>query len=109
MQKVGLKNGEIVLTFVSPQLGARHADELHKLTARTGYPIRLYENPMQNIILDRAKSLIRQAGWAVRKGPGIHTDRGEVSVKLMDDVPDNEIVSLSSQLEEHTGYRLVVR
>ncbi len=109
LQKAGLKDGEIVLTFVSPQVGARYADELAALAAKTGYPLRLHEHPMQNVILDEARALLRAAGWTVSKGPGIHTDRGEVSVKLVDPVSATDATRLSDQLEVATGYRLVVR
>jgi hypothetical protein len=109
LQKAGLKNGEIVLTFVSPQVGARYADEMAALAAKTGYALRLHENPMQNVILDEARALLRSAGWTVSKGPGIHTDRGEVSVKLVDPVSAADATRLSDQLETATGYRLVVR
>jgi uncharacterized protein len=109
LQKAGLKGGEIVLTFISPQVGARYTNEMADLTRETGYPLRLHENPMQNMILDEARALLRSAGWVVSKGPGIHTDRSEVSVKLVDPVSATDATRLSDQLEAATGYRLVVR
>ncbi|MEL6271405.1 MAG: MBL fold metallo-hydrolase, partial [Chloroflexota bacterium] len=99
LQKVGKKGDELVLTFVSPQLGARYTDEIEALVEVTGYAMRVHDYPMQNIILDLARSLTRQAGWSVRKGPGIHTDRGEVSVKLTDPVTDEEVTELSDTLD----------
>jgi hypothetical protein len=109
LQKVGLKNGELVLTFVSPQIGARYTDEMAALSQQTGYPMRVYENPMQNIILDTARSLLRKTGWTVQKGPGIHTDRGEVSVKIAEPIDQNELERVSDALEQETGYKLVLR
>ncbi|MEM6529149.1 MAG: hypothetical protein AAF653_12705, partial [Chloroflexota bacterium] len=109
LQKAGKKGDEIVLTFVSPQLGARYTAEIAELSQLTGYGMRIHDYPMQNIILDLARSLTRRAGWSVRKGPGIHTDRGEVSVKLTDPVTDEEVAELSDTLEKETGYKLVIR
>lgn len=109
LQKAGLKNGEIVLTFVSPQVGARFADDIAALSQRTGYPMRLHEQPMQNIILDTARSLLRTGNWTARKGPGIHKDRAEVSVKLVEPISEDELERLSDALEQETGYKLVVR
>ncbi len=109
LQKAGSKHGEIVLTFISPQVGARHTEEITALAQQTGYAMRIHEYPMQNIIMDEARALLRRAGWNVRKGPGIHTDRGEVSVKLADPVDDEEVTRLSNELETATGYRLVIR
>lgn len=109
LQKVGLKQGEMVLTFISPQVGERYPEVIAALAHETGYPMRLHPNPMQNLILERAKALVRDAGWDVRKGPGIHTDRGEVSVKLDSMVNDDAVAVVSGELEQLTGYRLVVR
>ncbi len=111
LQKAGVKNGTMVLTFISPQLGARYTDEIAQLAAKTGYPMRLHEHPMQNIILDMTRTLLRQVGWSVKKGPGIHTDRQEVSIKLVDTqtISDEELAQVSAMLEQETGYRLVIR
>ncbi len=109
LQKVGQKMGELMLTFISPQLGARYEKEIAEIAKQTGYPARVYENPMQNIILDEARALLRGVGWEVQKGPGIHIDRGEVSVKLVDSPTAEAFQQLSDRLEEKTGYRLVIR
>ncbi|MEO0563687.1 MAG: hypothetical protein AAF125_16395 [Chloroflexota bacterium] len=108
LKKVGLKHGEIVLTFVSPQVGERYAAQFDALATQTGYPIRLSRNPMQNIILDEARALIRSEGWQASKGPGIHTDRGEVSAKLVEQIGLADAARVSEQLEARTGYRLVI-
>jgi Cft2 family RNA processing exonuclease len=109
LQKAGLKNGEIVLTFVSPQVGARFAKQIAALSQETGYPMRLHDNPMQNIILDEARTLLRSANLTVQKGPGIHTDRGEVSIKLLEGTDATQIEQINTELEAKTGYRLVIR
>ena len=109
LQKAGLKGDTIVLTFISPQLGARHEEAIAALAKKTGYPLRVYEHPVQNLILNEARALLRQAGLTVKKGPGIHTDRGEVSVRLTD-TPDIEVMQgISHRLETRTGYKLVER
>ncbi len=109
LQKAGIKQENMVLTFISPQVGARYTADIEALARQTGYPMRIHEYPMQNIILDEARALLRRANWNVRKGPGIHTDRGEVSIKVADPVDDEELTRLSGQLEAATGYRLVIR
>ena len=109
LQKAGLKGDTIVLTFISPQVGARHTDKIAALAEKVGYPLRIYENPMQNIILDEARALLRSSGLDVKKGPGIHTDRGEVSVKLASYPDEGPLQQVSNRLEQETGYKLVTR
>jgi hypothetical protein len=44
----------------------------------------------------------------VQKGPGIHVDRAELSVKLANEVKDSEIEALNKKLEQESGFKLVV-
>ena len=52
--------------------------------------------------------LLREVGWNVQKGPGIHVDRGELTVKLADSVDESDIEALNAKLEQESGFRLVV-
>lgn len=109
LQKTGLKNGEIVLTFISPQVGQRHLETIAELSEATGYTMRIHPHPMQNLILDEVRILARQAGWIIRKGPGIHMESCEVSMKL-ETLPDAESVQrVNDALMEKTAYSIVVR
>ena len=106
--KTGLKQTGIVLTFISPQVAERCADQIRSLAQRTGYALSVHPHPNQQQILQIAGQLAREAGWAVRKGPGIHVDRGEVSFKLAQ-VPDEDALrQLEEKFRADTGYRLVV-
>jgi uncharacterized protein len=108
LYKAGLKHDQIVLTFISPQIGERHHDVIARLAEETGYALTIHPHPNQQQILQAASALARGAGWAVRKGPGIHIDRGEISMTLAE-LPDSAAVEqLSAALEEQTGYTLVV-
>lgn len=107
--KTSLKQGEIVLTFISPQVGMRHQEAIHALAEQTGYALRLHPNPDQNAILNIVQREVRAAGWGVRKGPGLHVERGEVVYTLA--VPPDEatLVAVSARILEQTGYKLVVK
>jgi len=108
LYKTSLKQGQIVLSFISPQVGARHQDTIHDLAEQTGYTLSIHPHPNQQQILQVAQQLIRDAGWTVRKGPGIHIDRGEITVTLANDAEPDMIENVSAALEDKTGYRLVV-
>src|SRR5690606_15709633 len=106
--RVGLKQGGLVLTFISPQVGERHLDIIRQLSEDTGYAISIHPHPNQQQILQIAAQLIREAGWRVTKGPGIHVDRAEVLVKLADEPDAATLENVQAKLEEQTGYSLVV-
>ncbi|MBZ0297778.1 MAG: MBL fold metallo-hydrolase [Anaerolineae bacterium] len=106
LYKVGLKQGTLVLTFISPQVGERYLDQVRALSDQTGYPISVHPHPNQQQILQVASQIAREAGWAVRKGPGIHVDRAEVSLKLAAVPEEQELTPLLQKFEEKTGYRL---
>ncbi len=108
LNKVGLKQGQIVLTFVSPQVGERHRDIIVRLAKETGYPLMIYPHPNQQQISQMASTLARQAGWVVRKGPGIHMDRLEVTFTVAKPPSEEEIEKVSGKLEEQSGYKLSV-
>ncbi len=82
LYKTSLKQGQIVLSFISPQVGERHTDTIQELSAHTGYALAIHSNPNQQMILQVAGQVMREAGWQIRKGPGIHVDRAELAVTL---------------------------
>ena len=108
LYRVGLKQGGLVLTFVSPQVGERHLDHIRALSEETGYAIHIHPHPNQQQILQIAGQLIREAGWRVLKGPGIHVARAEVAIKLAEAPDAAALESVRSELLEQTGYTLVV-
>ncbi|PJF25483.1 MAG: hypothetical protein CUN53_12565, partial [Phototrophicales bacterium] len=108
LMRAGLKNGQIVLTFISPQVGARHRETLARLSNEVGYPLVLHPHPDQAAILARVNQAVRSARWQVRKGPGLRTDRGEVTLSLARLPPAEQIAAVSAQIEAETGYKLVI-
>src|SRR5690606_13978494 len=108
LYKAGLKQGQILLTFVSPQIGERHMELIIQLEQQTGYSLLIHPHPNQQQILQEARILLNKAGWQVRKGPGIHVDKCEVSVKVDTPPDDATLAEVSAQLEAVTGYRLIV-
>jgi Cft2 family RNA processing exonuclease len=108
LNKTSLKQGQIVLTFISPQVGERHMDLVRQLMKETGYTIRIHPHPNQHKILQTTSKLLREVGWTITKGPGIHTDRAELSIKIAEDVDDETLTTFNQKLIEETGYKVVV-
>ncbi len=108
MYKAGLKQDVIVLSFISPQVAERHADLIAQLAERVGYTLEVSPNPNQQVILQIANQLLREAGWMIRKGPGIHVDRAEVTLTLTTPPDQATLDRYQAVFEEQTGYQLVV-
>ena len=68
----------------------------------------IHPHPNQQQILLTARQLAEKAGWEIRKGPGIHTDRALVSVTLASLPGAAEIEKLQAELEQQTGYTFEV-
>ncbi len=108
LYRTSLKQDQIVLAFVSPQVGERHRDTIARLAAETGYPLTIHPHPNQQEILRLVSQAVRAAGWTVRKGPGIHIDRAEVSLSLAEPPAAADLEAVVQQVEAATGYRLVI-
>lgn len=108
LHKASLKQGRIVLAFVSPQVGARHFELIEHLSTETGYPILVHPHPNQNAIIQITLDALSKAGATIRKGPGVHTARGELNVKIAAALPDDTLAKLQEDVELATGYQLIV-
>ncbi|MBE2270164.1 MAG: hypothetical protein IAE80_18140, partial [Anaerolinea sp.] len=109
LMKCSLKQGQIVLMFISPQVGQRYADIIARLAEETGYAISLHPHPDQNAIIQKVTQIVREAGWQMRKNPALLTDRGEVVVSLASQPSDADIQRQSDAIEAVTGYHLAVK
>ena len=108
LYKTSLKQGQIVLSFVTPQVGARHQQTINALSQQTGYTLSIHPHPNQQQILQIVQKLARDAGWQIRKGPGVHIDRAEIAMSLAAEPDPTSVEQVSHALEEQTGYRLVL-
>ncbi len=108
LYKTSLKQGRIVLSFVSPQVGARHIQLIQQLSAQTGYDIVVHPHPNQNAIIQTATQLLMQASAKVVKGPSVFTDRAELGVKIAEALPEDATAELQTAFEQATGYQMVL-
>ncbi|MGJ3240687.1 MAG: MBL fold metallo-hydrolase [Anaerolineae bacterium] len=108
LYKAGLKNGRIVLTFITPQIGERHREQINELSQRTGYQMEIHPHPNQAKMGEIMRRLALEAGWTITKGPGIHIDRAEISLTLLDTPDEASLAQVTQQLRDEIGYRLDV-
>ncbi len=108
LYKVGLKQGRLLLTFISPQVGYRHADTFKELAQITGYDLDVHPHPNQQKIMEVMRKLAQAVGWTISKGPSIYVDRATIGVKLANE-PDAIIAEqVAHELDQQTGYQLEI-
>ena len=106
LYRTSLKDGAIVLSFISPQVGERYRATLDRLAQETGWPLRINPQPNQGAIVDTARLHCQQRECILVKGPSIFVDRGEVSVTLAS-LPDaGQLAAWQQEFFAETGYRL---
>lgn len=106
LNKAGLKQGRIVLSFISPQLGLRHYDTIERLAKETGYEISIHPHPNQNAITQAAHKLMMQAKVRIVKGPSIYVERGAVGIKTDTEISADQRAELEQKFEAETGFKL---
>jgi uncharacterized protein len=106
LYRASLKGDEIVLSFISPQVGERYAPVVAELEEQTGWPMRINPQPNQGGILETARMLLNKAGLAIAKGPSIYPEKAEVAVTLGADPGDPD--ALVETFLQQTGYRLAL-
>ena len=108
LTRTSLRQGQIALSFISPQVGERYIEQIRQLAQETGYSLSIHPHPNQHLVLQIANRLLREKGWRIVKGPGIRVDRAELTVKLADKVESAEIDAINEKLAARTGFKLAV-
>jgi len=107
LYRTSLKGGTIILSFISPQVGARHQAIIDELSRLTGYPLAINPNPNQQEILVQVRRLLQEAGVAISRGPGIYIATTEIRLATPAPLSEEAAQTLAERVLEQTGYRLV--
>jgi hypothetical protein len=108
LYRTSLKNDEITLSFISPQVAKRHQPTIDALSEQTGWRLGINPQPNQGAILEVARALIAKAGFGISKGPGIHPEKAEVSLVLSGLIEAEKLLELAEDFARETGFRLLV-
>ncbi|MGI6131162.1 MAG: MBL fold metallo-hydrolase [Bacillota bacterium] len=98
--------GRIVLSFITPQVGARYRSLMDDLERITGWRLEVHESARINELVDVARQLL----WAGNLGDmkvGVHSGYAEVRCSL--DVEEAVAEELNQRYVELTGYELRFR
>jgi Cft2 family RNA processing exonuclease len=108
LYRTSLKDGAIVLSFISPQVGERYRAQLDALEAQVGYRLTINPSPNQGAILDAARAIAAREGWPVAGSPSIFVARAEVALSLAAAPEANALARAQAEFESQTGFTLRV-
>lgn len=106
LYRTSLKGDEIMLSFISPQLGERYSEQIALLKDQTGWALSINPQPNQGSILELARAIFNKAGLVISKGPSIYPEKAEVTLTLAAD--PGSTAHLAEMFLAQTGYRLIV-
>ena len=109
LYKVGLKGNAIVLSFITPELGARHQNLIDSLARQVGYPLAIHPHPNQNELINVILELCAEEGIALRKNPSIRIDERAVQIEPEDSISPETAELLAGAFEKATAYGVRIK
>lgn len=104
-KKADAEGPYIELSFVSPEVGERHAELIEELSFRTSWRIRIAPKVDQQAVLRVAREVI-PAHWPQKKGPGLDLAGRKVLLRLEGTPPNDEWEEADRELRRRTGFSL---
>jgi Cft2 family RNA processing exonuclease len=108
LYRASLKGSEIMLSFISRQVGERYQEQIAALARQVGWRLSINPQPNQGAILEAARVLLARPGLMIVKGPSIYPEKAEVAVALTASPPGRELSELLTTFETRTGFRLLI-
>jgi len=95
------------LGLISPQIAAAHAALVAQLSKETGWEIRMRSAPNQQAIITRARQLM-PLDWMTKKEPAFNEQDRYLRFQLPPEVDPQLAQPMSLQLQQETGFQLVL-
>jgi hypothetical protein len=109
LYRTSLKDEEIMLSFISPQVGERYREQIEELSQQTGWSMAINPQPNQGAIVEALRVLLARVGIEIIKGPSVYLERSTVAVSAAN-LPDEEgLADLLIDFEERTGFQLALQ
>ncbi len=106
LYRTSLKDVEIMLSFISPQVAGRYQEQIAALAGQTGWLLTVNPQPNQGAILEVARTLLAQAELAISKGPSIYPEKAEVSVVLTGLPEAGILANITEAFQIQTGFQM---
>lgn len=109
LYKTSLKNGGIVLSFITPQQGERHLDALEALSQKTGYPLSIHPHPNQHALILLIADLCESKDVFLVKTPSLAIPNNTVTIEVADPIPSELEDWLRFTFHDKTNWDLQVK
>jgi len=106
--KTGLKNGAIVVSFITPDIGERYEAELAALSQETGYAIRINPNANQFAMFELINELALNLGISLADNPSAMLKDKTIKIKIVYTANNDAINDIIDQFYDHTDWNLEV-
>ncbi len=109
LYKTSLKQGGIVLSFITPEVGMRHQALIEALAQETGYPLSIHPHPNQQQIMQVVLGLCQARGLKLKKNPSLQIAEKQITIEPMSPLNDADRTALQQQIMQETAYSLVIK
>lgn len=109
LYKASLKEGTIVLSFITPELGQRHQALINDLADQVGYPLTIHPHPNQNDLIALVNQLCTQRGIKLKKNPSIQIAQRSLVISPVTTLDATTVEELQAVFEQQTAYQVVVK
>ena len=103
--KKSLKNGEIILTFISYPIACKYLEDINKLEKLIGWNISLSNATNINMIFQILDELLNKYNFIKEKNPSFKTNIVEIKIKN----ENEDIKKLQDEFKLKTGLELIIK
>jgi hypothetical protein len=106
LYKTGLKNGVIVLSFITPEQGYRQSALIAELSVTVGYPLDIHPHPNQIVLIERVVELCREQNIYLVKNPSIIIAERAIQLETADRLSPTQEAGLQDAFNAEMGWEL---
>jgi hypothetical protein len=108
LYRTSLKGEEILLSFISPQVGERYREQIEELEKQVKWPLRINPQSNQGAVVEALQALFSRERMRILKGPGIYLERFEVTVTAANLPEEDRQGEIILEFLERTGFKLAL-
>jgi Cft2 family RNA processing exonuclease len=109
LYKTSLKNGGIVLSYITPELGERYHEQMEMLAQKTGYAMSIHPHPNQHALILLMLELCEERGIYLVKNPSLAVGERSMMIEVADLMTETQEQSLCFIFYEKTAWQLKIK
>lgn len=106
LYKAGLKNGVIVLSFMTPEQGYALHEELQILSEQTGYMLDIHPHPNQHDLIQLVNEMCDNEDIILIKNPSVMLAEKVMTIEPNTPIASDLLENLKTAFYEKTGWEL---